>query len=97
GVADKEEAEKAGVKIGDQITPHMEFTEMANKNYLLAKAWDNRMGCVVAVDVLQNLEGEDLNVNVVSGATVQEEVGLRGAKTSANTVKIGRASCRERV
>ena len=87
GVSDKEEAEKAGVKIGDQITPHMEFTEMANKNYLLAKAWDNRMGCVVAVDVLQNLEGEDLGVNVVSGATVQEEVGLRGAKTSANTVK----------
>lgn len=87
GVADKEEALKAGVKPGDQITPHMEFTEMANKNYLLAKAWDNRMGCVVAVEVLQNLEGEDLGINVVSGATVQEEVGLRGAKTSANTVK----------
>lgn len=87
GVADKDEALKAGVKPGDQITPHMEFTEMANKNYLLAKAWDNRMGCVVAVEVLQDLEGEDLDINVVSGATVQEEVGLRGAKTSANKVK----------
>ncbi|MFD2829149.1 M42 family metallopeptidase [Corticicoccus populi] len=86
GVSSKEEAEEAGVKLGDQVTPHSEFTEMANKNYLLAKAWDNRMGCGVAVEVLQNLKGEDVNINVVSGATVQEEVGLRGAKTSAYTV-----------
>jgi putative aminopeptidase FrvX len=86
GVFSKEEAVEAGVKLGDQVTPHCEFTEMANKDYLLAKAWDNRMGCGVAVEVLQQLDGEDLNINVVSGATVQEEVGLRGAKTAANTV-----------
>lgn len=86
GVSSKEEAEEAGVKPGDQVTPHCDFTELANKDYLLAKAWDNRMGCGVAIEVLQNLKDDDVNINVVSGATVQEEVGLRGAKTAAHTV-----------
>ena len=87
GVASKEEAEEAGVKVGDMITPHCDFTEMANKDYLLAKAWDNRFGCGVAIEVLESLKDEDVNINVVSGATVQEEVGLRGAKVAANKVK----------
>ncbi len=53
----------------------------------LAKAWDNRFGCGVAIEVLESLKDEDVNINVVSGATVQEEVGLRGAKVAANKVK----------
>lgn len=87
GVASKEEAEEAGVKVGDMITPHCDFMEMTNKDFLLAKAWDNRFGCAAAIEVLQKLDGEDVNVNVVSGATVQEEVGLRGAKVAAHKVK----------
>lgn len=87
GVASKEEAIEAGVKPGDQITPHCDFTEMVNKNYLLAKAWDNRFGCSLAIEVLQNIKEEDVNINVASGATVQEEVGLRGAKVAANKIK----------
>src|SRR5699024_8130052 len=38
-------------------------------------------------DVMKNLEKEDININLVSAATVQEGVGLRGAKGSANKVK----------
>ena len=54
---------------------------------LLAKAWDNRIGCAIAIDVLKNLKGAD-HPNVVYGVgTVQEEVGLRGAKTAAHTIK----------
>lgn len=87
GVASKEEAIEAGVQVGDMITPHCDFTELTNKDYLLAKAWDNRFGCATAIEVLQKLENEDVNVNVVSGATVQEEVGLRGAKVAAHKVK----------
>ena len=50
---------------------------------MLAKAWDNRIGCAIAIDVLRRLQGEN-HPNVVYGVgTVQEEVGLRGAKTSA--------------
>ena len=87
GVASKEEAEEAGVQLGDIIVPYTEFTQMANKDYLLAKAFDNRYGCALAVEVLEKLKDVDTNINVVSGATVQEEVGLRGAKTAAHKVK----------
>lgn len=87
GVASKEEAIEVGVALGDTIVPYTEFTEMANKDYLLAKAWDNRFGCALAVEVLKELKEDEVNINVVSGATVQEEVGLRGAKTAAHKVK----------
>ena len=44
------------------------------------KAWDNRIGCAIAIDVLKQLKDEK-HPNVVYGVgTVQEEVGLRGAK-----------------
>lgn len=87
GVASKEEAEKLGVSIGDMVTPYSEFEVMGDDNYLVAKAFDNRYGCALAVDVLKNLKDEAIDINFVSGATVQEEVGLRGAKVAANKIK----------
>src|SRR5699024_12021795 len=68
------------------IVPYTEFTEMANKDYILAKAFDNRFGCALSVEVLNELKNEDIDINLVSGATVQEEVGLRGAQTAAHKV-----------
>ena len=87
GVASKEEAKEAGVELGDMVTPYTEFTELANENYLLAKAWDNRFGTALSIDLLKAVKDDNLNINLVSGATVQEEVGLRGAKVAANKVK----------
>ena len=87
GVASKEEAEDAGVELGSMVTPYTEFTVMQNKDYLLAKAWDNRFGTALSIDLLKDLKDQDLNINLVSGASVQEEVGLRGAKVAANKVK----------
>jgi putative aminopeptidase FrvX len=86
GVANKEEAEEAGVRPGDSIVPICPFTPMVNPKYLMAKAWDNRIGCAVAIDVLNELKGQSHPNVVFSGATVQEEVGLRGAQTLANTI-----------
>lgn len=87
GASSKEEAEKFGVKPGDSIVPYFEFTQMKNDKILLAKAWDNRIGCAIAIEVLKQLEGQD-HPNIVYGVgTVQEEVGLRGAKTSANLIE----------
>lgn len=87
GASSREEAIEFGVKPGDQIVPYFEFTVMKNEKMLLAKAWDNRIGCAIAIDVLKNLKGTD-HPNVVYGVgTVQEEVGLRGAKTSANLIE----------
>lgn len=78
GAADKEEAEKM-VAIGDPILINQDFAELG-KSLVKAKALDNRVGCAVLVEVMKQLESD---ATVYGVATVQEEVGLKGAKTSA--------------
>lgn len=83
GASSKEEAEEFGVGPGDSIVPYFEFTVMKNEKVLLAKAWDNRIGCAIAIEVLKQLQNEK-HPNIVYGVgAVQEEIGLRGAKTAA--------------
>lgn len=87
GASNKEEAVEWGVRPGDMVVPYFEFTVMNNEKMLLAKAWDNRIGCAIAIDVMKNLQNVD-HQNIVYGVgTVQEEVGLRGAKTAANKIQ----------
>lgn len=54
GVASKEEVDNLGIRPGDMITPYIEFRSLANDKYLLAKAWDNRIGCAIVIDVLED-------------------------------------------
>lgn len=85
GVSSKEEAEKLGVEPGNMVVPHAEFMPLGNEKYLLSKAWDNRIGSYVVLEVMKRLNATQ---NQVYGTfTVQEEVGLRGAKTSAYVVE----------
>ena len=56
GVENKEEADKLNIKPGDMVTPFIEYTELSNKKYLLGKAWDNRVGCAAAIEVMKNLK-----------------------------------------
>lgn len=85
--ADENEAKtRFGVRPGDPIVPYSEFTVMANEKFLMAKAWDNRVGCAIVSEVLEKLRSE-MHANTVYGVgTVQEEVGLRGAQTSTNVI-----------
>ncbi|QKG84005.1 M42 family metallopeptidase [Kroppenstedtia pulmonis] len=87
GVSNKEEVEALGVMPGDTVVPWSPFTEMANSDYWLAKAMDNRMGCAVAVEVLRRLKGRNHPNHVYGVGTVMEEVGRRGAITATATVK----------
>jgi putative aminopeptidase FrvX len=87
GADDREHALALGVKPGQQIVPICPFTPMANDKKILAKAWDNRYGCGLAIELLKDLKDETLPNILYSGATVQEEVGLRGAKTAAYMIK----------
>ncbi|WP_053367345.1 M42 family metallopeptidase [Bacillus sp. FJAT-27245] len=87
GATSRDEASEWGVRPGDMIVPYFEFTVMKNEKMLLAKAWDNRIGCAIAIDVLKHLQGEE-HPNVVYGVgTIQEEVGLRGARTAAAKIQ----------
>ncbi len=86
GVANKREAEEKGVRPGDPVVPICPFTTLANEKYVMAKALDNRVGCALVVEILKSLG--DGHPNTAFGvATVQEEVGLRGAATSTYSVE----------
>lgn len=87
GADSREEAHEIGVKPGQQIVPICPFTPMANPKKIMAKAWDNRYGCGLAIELLKELKDEKLPNTLYSGATVQEEVGLRGAQTAANMIQ----------
>jgi endoglucanase len=77
---------KLDIRPGDPILPDSAFAVMANPDLLLAKAWDNRIGCAMVVETLRRLANTPHPNTVFGVATVQEEVGLRGAQTSAYTV-----------
>ncbi|WP_075982630.1 M42 family metallopeptidase [Bacillus massilinigeriensis] len=87
GADNKEDAERIGIRPGQSILPICPFTVMANEKKILAKAWDNRYGCGLAIELLEEVKDERLPNVLYSGATVQEEVGLRGAQTAANMIK----------
>lgn len=86
GADNKENALEIGIKPGQQIVPICPFTPMANEKKILAKAWDNRYGCGLSIELLKELDGIKLPNTLYSGATVQEEVGLRGAQTAATMI-----------
>lgn len=86
GATSKEEVESWGVRPGDMVTPYFEFTVMKNEKHLLAKAWDNRIGCAIAIEVLKGLKNQKHPNTVYSCGVVQEEVGLRGSKTAAHKI-----------
>jgi putative aminopeptidase FrvX len=87
GADDRDDAERIGIKPGQQIVPICPFTPMANEKKILAKAWDNRYGCGLALELLKEVKDDTLPNTLFSGATVQEEVGLRGSKVAANMIK----------
>jgi len=86
GADDKEHAEKLGVKVGQQVIARNNYVTTKDGKKHISKAWDNRFGCAMSLDILDTLKNEDLPCSLYSGATVQEEVGLRGAATATAKV-----------
>jgi putative aminopeptidase FrvX len=78
GASNKEEAEKL-VSIGDPITIKQEFCQLKNSMFT-GKSLDNRVGCYIVVEVLKRVKSD---ATIYGVGTVQEEVGLKGARTSA--------------
>lgn len=86
GASSSEQVAEWGIRPGDMITPYIEYRRMNDTKFMLAKAWDNRIGTAVSLKVLENL-AEQGHPNVIfAGSDVQEEVGLRGAQTSTHLV-----------
>ncbi|AIE85707.1 M42 family metallopeptidase [Fimbriimonas ginsengisoli] len=73
------------MEIGDVVTFQYEF-EMLMNDRATARGFDNKMGSFIVAEALRLLKedgGLDPGVGVYATATVQEEIGLRGARTSA--------------
>ncbi|MFB6181033.1 MAG: M42 family metallopeptidase [Candidatus Nanohalobium sp.] len=83
GAEDDEEVEEAGVKVGDTVTFEREAAELRD-DLVTGKSMDNRVGCLVGIEALKKYEGKEELAVVFS---TQEEVGLKGAKTSTFRVE----------
>jgi len=87
GADSYEHAKELGVRIGQQVVFENNYKESKDGKKIFSKAWDNRFGSAMALDILETIKKEDLNCRLFAGANVQEEVGLRGATTSSFKLK----------
>lgn len=77
-----------GIRVGDPIAPVSNFTQMHNSERYMAKAFDNRVGMACVIQATQELVKSKGHPNtLIAAGTVQEEVGLRGAKCLAEVVQ----------
>ena len=74
---------KAKVRVGDPVTLVQEFSEIGQ--CVTGKCMDNRVAPFVAVEAMRKAKG--VKYEVILAATVQEEVGLRGAGPAAYTAE----------
>lgn len=81
GVKDKKEAEKL-VSVGDPIT-FTEGLERLQGELVSSRGFDDKMGTFVVCEVLKEIADKPLEAAIFAASTVQEEVGLRGARTAA--------------
>ena len=86
GVVGDESPESLGILPGDPVIPDFPFTILEGGKSYLAKAWDDRIGCVMIVEALRRLARTKVSSAVFGVGTVQEEVGIRGAVTSGSLI-----------
>jgi endoglucanase len=84
GAKTKRDADKR-VAIGDPVTFQLSILEMAN-GLVCSPGLDDKVGLFVAMEVLRRCAEGKINVALYSVSTVQEEIGLRGATTSAYSI-----------
>jgi endoglucanase len=83
GATNREEIEHLGIEVGTPVTIDREFRELANSR-VTGKAFDNRAGVAMLIKTLQTVQSP---LTLYGVFTVQEEVGLKGARTSAFTIE----------
>ncbi len=81
GAKDKQDARKV-VSVGDVMVIDVSYRRL-RRDRIISRACDDKTGAFVVAEVIRALSGKKLNISVIGVATVQEEVGLRGATTSS--------------
>lgn len=86
GATSYDEAVATGVRVGDPAVPDSTFRIMANPKMYVSKAFDDRIGCAVGVEVLRHFADNPHPNDLYGVMTVMEEVGVRGATTSVRAI-----------
>jgi len=73
------------VQVGDAATVSYQMQKLQD-NLVVSRAFDDKAGVFVIAEVLRLLKDKKISVAVYATATTQEELGLRGARTSAFTI-----------
>ena len=81
GASSKKDAEKR-VSVGDPVTFDAPLVKLSD-DLATSSGFDDKVGTFVVAETLRLLKGKRLKVGVYGVSTVQEELGLRGARTSA--------------
>ena len=94
GAASKKKVESMGIHVGTVITFEADLMEL-NKNYLVGRALDNRMGGFMIAEVTRRLSEnkKKLPFGLYVVNAVQEEIGLRGAEMISRKIKPDLAIC----
>lgn len=87
GAKNAAEVRAMGIEIGDPVVPDAPFSVMNGTNNYLGKAWDDRIGCAVIIEVMRRLKTQLHPNQIFYAATVQEEIGLRGSHTASDVIK----------
>jgi endoglucanase len=87
GAKNAAEVRAMGIEIGDPVAPDAPFSVLNGTDNYLGKAWDDRIGCAVIIEVMRRLKTQSHPNQIFYAATVQEEIGLRGAHTASDIIK----------
>ena len=85
GAGSQEEVRSLGIAVGDMVSPWTHFEVMQNPKYVSCKAFDDRIGNYIMLEAAKELRGET-HTPLYLANTVQEEPGLRGARTAVEWV-----------
>lgn len=74
------------IEAGAPIVPDVAFEYKSESGIMIGKAFDNRLGCALVLEVMKSLEGLDLPFNVVGAISSQEEIGTRGSVLTSRKI-----------
>lgn len=86
----KDEAMKK-VKIGDLISFNTAFTEL--EGYVAGRCFDDRAGVAAIIKTLEYVKSLKIECDIICAVTVQEELGMRGARVVCESAKVDAAIC----
>ncbi|MGJ8454083.1 M42 family metallopeptidase [Pseudothermotoga sp. U03pept] len=87
GASNKKEAQEIGVNVMDYAV-FKKHVSLLNRKFLSIRSLDDRFGCVALLHVLRNTIGEHIDQKIFFVWTVQEEIGLKGAKAFLSRHKV---------